>query len=183
MGQIKLPEGAAPGTPASGYGALFVDTSGRWWVKDDAGNVLLLSGSIGARAYNSANISIPDTTVTALTFDSERWDTDSIHSTSSNTGRLTCTIAGKYLIIANIRFATNSTGTRAVNLRLNGSNIAGVTQAGATGSNICLMHVSTIYDLAVGDYVEVTVQQTSGGNLNVEASSPISPEFMMWKLN
>ena len=75
---------------------------------------------IGARVYNNANISIPDSTVTALTFNSERWDTDSIHSTVSNTSRLTAQTASKYDIKGNIKWASNSTGTRLIiiNLRL-----------------------------------------------------------------
>ena len=57
---------------------------------------------VGARVHNSANISVSDSTWTSMTFDSERYDTDSIHSTASNTSRLTCVTAGKYLIIATL---------------------------------------------------------------------------------
>ena len=35
----------------------------------------------GARVYHNANQSISNTTVTALAFNSERWDTDTIHDT------------------------------------------------------------------------------------------------------
>ena len=182
MGQIKLPEGAAPSTPASTYGALYNDTNGRLHFLDDAGLNTPLMG-VGARVYNSANISINDSTTTALTFDTERFDTDAIHSTSSNMGRLTCTQAGKYMITAHVRYATNSTGTRQTAIRLNGTtNIAVDTRAGNTSSNICQVNITTIYNLAVGDYVEATAFQNSGGALNVEASSANSPEFGMWYL-
>ena len=47
-----------------------------------------------ARAYNDANISIANVTSTPLTFNSERWDTDTIHSTVTATGRLTAVKSG-----------------------------------------------------------------------------------------
>src|SRR4051794_16526480 len=50
--------------------------------------------------YNDAAQSIPDGALTALTFNTEHFDTDSIHSTSSNTSRLTCQTAGIYVITA-----------------------------------------------------------------------------------
>ena len=52
---------------------------------------------IGARVYNDANISIPDNTETAVTFNTEEWDTDTIHDPSTNPERLTAKTAGKYL--------------------------------------------------------------------------------------
>jgi hypothetical protein len=137
-------------------------------------------GVIAARVYNSANISTANGANTALTFNSERFDTDSIHSTSSNTGRLTATIAGKYLITALVRWAANVTGRRTVFLRLNGStDIAHTAADAATGGINTVQEVSCLYDMAVGDYVEAVVNQNSGGALNVDAASNYSPEFMM----
>lgn len=37
--------------------------------------------------------------------------------------------------------------------------------------------VSTVYQLAAGDYVELMGLQASGGSLNMLASSAYSPEF------
>ena len=37
----------------------------------------------------------------------------------------------------------------------------------------------TLYELAVNDYVELVVYQSSGGALNVVSSGNHSPEFMM----
>jgi len=41
------------------------------------------------------------------------------------------------------------------------------------------MSISSIYKLAITDYVEVRVYQNSGGNLNINASGNRSPEFAM----
>lgn len=137
-------------------------------------------GVIAVSVYNSANIAIANNTDTALTFDSERWDTDSIHSTSSNTGRLTATIAGKYLITALVRWAANNDGRRSVWIREGGDTIIALVQAdAATGGVFTVQEVSRQYNLKAGEYVEVLVNQNSGGALNVEAVSNFSPEFMM----
>lgn len=136
----------------------------------------------GTRVYNNADISIPNDTVTVLTFNSERYDTDSIHSTVANTSRLTCQTAGKYIICANTRFAASATGRRMFQFMLNGSIIITEVQLPATAADHMGFSLSTIYDLSVGDYVEHTAFQNSGGALDVKCSANFSPEFMMQRI-
>jgi hypothetical protein len=133
-----------------------------------------------ARVYNSANISVADATNVALTFDSERWDTGTSseqHSTSANTSRLTCRVAGLYSIGGSIGFAANAVGDRFASLRLNGATYIG--QAGGKASAVVqtAANVQTEYRLAVGDYVELLAYQNSGGALNALATGNYSPEF------
>ena len=131
-----------------------------------------------ARVYNNANISINNNTTTALTFNSERWDTDNIHSTSTNTGRLTCKTAGVYNISASVQFESNATGTRAITILLGGTTVIGSDQRlAANVATTC--NLSIDYVFAVNDYVEVQVYQNSGGALNVVATSERTPLFMM----
>lgn len=132
-----------------------------------------------ARVYNSANISIPNNAATALTFNSERWDTDGIHSTTTNTGRLTCVTAGIYSIFGHIRFAANATGIRSVFIRLNGTTIIGSQLNHQSSAAIAELSIVTHYVLAVGNYVELMVYQNSGGALSVDAVGNSSPEFGM----
>ena len=56
------------------------------------------------RTYNSADETIADSTFTTLTFDTNRYDTAGMHSTSTNTSRLTAPISGVYAVTANVRF-------------------------------------------------------------------------------
>jgi len=137
-----------------------------------------------ARVYNSGALTISHNTNTALTFDSERFDTDTIHNTGSNTGRLTATTAGKYLITALVRWAANATGRRSVTIREGGDTSIGVVQqdAAAGGGVTTVQEVSCLYDLAANEYVEVVVNQNSGGDLTVDAESNYSPEFMMVRM-
>lgn len=143
------------------------------------------SGHIGARVYNSADISVANTTMSALTFNSERYDLDpngAIHDTSSNTGRLTVRTAGKYLFLATVRWASNSTGYRLASLRSNGTQTIATVTDNAVNGDATVQQVSSVVDLAASDYVEVLVYQNSGGALNASASSAEAPEFMMTKV-
>jgi len=138
----------------------------------------------GARVYNSANISTTNAAFTVLTFNSERYDTDDIHSTTTDTSRLTCKTAGKYLIVANVEFAAHTTGVRGVQIRLNGSTtaIADSLYQATSGGYTTIINMSTICDLAVNDYVECHVYQNSGGALNVISRNYRSPQFMMQRI-
>lgn len=136
----------------------------------------------GARVYNNASLVIPNATFTPLTFNTERYDTDNIHSTASNTSRLTCKTAGKYLITGNAYFAINATGRRLYRLLLNGATPIAQVSAGLNNANRIYLVATTIWDMSVNDYVEFLAWQNSGGNLNVIADSALSPEFSMQRI-
>jgi hypothetical protein len=136
-----------------------------------------------ARVYNGAAQSITTATPTALAFNSERFDTDTIHDVVTNNSRLTCKTAGIYSIFGSVRFATNAIGRRELFIKLNGTTIIAtqIIQA-VTDVNITGLNISTLYSLSVNNYVELFVQQTSGGDLNVDTISAYSPEFAMVKV-
>ena len=137
---------------------------------------------VGARVYNSGNISLTNITLTDLTFDSERYDTDSIHNTSTNTDRLTCNTAGKYLIVGNAYLADGQYNFQ-LRIELNDATFIGQTLIDTgTYSVIKIVTVSTIYDLAATNYVKLIAYQGSGGAVNINASGNISPEFMMHRI-
>lgn len=164
-------------TSGTKCGVLFFDETN----PSDACVVFVYDGAPGypgARVYHSTNQSIPNGVLTALAFNSERFDTDNIHDTVTNNSRLTCKTAGKYLIIANVFFDLNTSGYRELHIRLNGTTTIGRLDIAGTNNNRALV-VSTIYDLSIDDYVQACVLQTSGGPLNVLAAGNYSPEFMM----
>jgi hypothetical protein len=143
----------------------------------DTGNFFLNAPS--ARVFNSATLSIANGVSTAITFNSERWDNDGIHSTSSNTGRLTCVTAGVYDIGVALGWAANTAGVRIVRLRLNGgATYVGIDDRNATSSGNSECAFSVPWKLAAADFVEVEVFQNSGGALNVSASAEF---FMSWR--
>jgi hypothetical protein len=131
------------------------------------------------RVYNSANLAIATATWTTVTFNSERYDVGGLHSTTTNTGRLTIPTggAGVYNFFGQVRFATNATGIRAVRLLLNGATPIAQRNNNATSTDPCHLGITCDYKLAAADYVELQVYQSSGGLLNVELASAESPEY------
>lgn len=120
------------------------------------------------RVTHSTTQSIPTASFTACLFDTEVFDTDSMHSTSSNTSRFTAVTAGLYEVAGMIAWAGSSTGRRGGAFYKNGSIIAGtevLQYASGTGSIALPMSDTSIY-LGVGDYIEMMAYQDSGGALN-----------------
>ena len=136
----------------------------------------------GARVYNSANISIPNDTPTKVTFNSQSYDTDSIHSTITNPSRLTCNTTGKYIISFGGYMTANPNGDRRFQILLNNTTYIAATRLGVDPSGYTFTPTSTIFGLTAGDYVEAVVYQNSGGALNLVAATSYSPIFMMQKI-
>jgi len=135
-----------------------------------------------ARVTHSAAQSIVSASATYLSFNTEVFDTDDIHDNSTNNSRLTCKTAGKYLIIASIKWATANYGHRQLSIELNRTTTIGLDMTDYITSTSVTNLVATIYDLAVDDYVECVAYQNSGAAQNVLAASPYTPSFMMIKI-
>jgi hypothetical protein len=150
----------------------FTATGAATFMPFDVGSASSASTYSGVSCYNSGGPTISNSTYTALTFDTEDFDTDSYHSTSSNTSRITIPSgkAGKYLINAVIGWEANSTGTRGMAFYKNGALVTYPMQY-PTASVETWYNGSMILNLAVSDYVEVYVFQSSGGNLNAKGTA------------
>jgi hypothetical protein len=133
------------------------------------------------RVYNNADLSIATATFTALTFNSERYDVGGMHSTTTNTSRITIPTSsgGVYHIGASVRFASSTAGTtRLLRLYLNGATyITGSETGPVGGTGDTQLNVSCDYKLTAGDYVEAVVFHNTGGLLSVMTASAYSPEF------
>lgn len=145
--------------------------------------------AIACRIYNNANISLTNGAggLQTLTFNSERDDPLGMHSTSTNTNRITAVVAGWYLALGNLRFAAHAAGYRECFFQKNstlglafGEQI--VQPVTVAGVQTCVNFTGWIY-LAVNDWVDMVAAQSSGGALNIEYTSgnQISPEFsLIW---
>lgn len=151
-------------------------------IKLDGGS---MGSGVGASAFNNGTQSVPNNTDTALTLDSEDFDTDGFHSTGSNTSRMTIPagLGGKYLLTGRTRFAANATGFRQLYFYKNGATTLADTLAPITTGTNHDAEVTFIVSLAAGDYVELYAVQNSGGSLNVgNASSYVSTRFQIMRL-
>lgn len=109
---------------------------------------------------------IATNTLTVLTADQEFYDTDAMHSTVTNTSRITVNTAGRYSVEACINWV--AINLEDIPLLLNflvdgttGYNV-GQIEALKSGSFTTAMSGARSIDLAVGQYVEVRVRQISG---------------------
>lgn len=159
--------------------AAAAENKGWLWYATDTGTFAMSDGSSWlaspvpqVRVTNSAVQSIPNSTLTALTFDTETFDSgtpsNNMHDTGSNTSRLTCRVAGLYQITGLVEFATSATGVRIAALKLNGtiSLPGGTVSVQSSSGTPSITQITTSYRLAVSDYIELIVWQNSGGSLN-----------------
>lgn len=115
--------------------------------------------------------SIPNNTWTALTSDEENFDVGGLHSTVTNTSRLTIPTgeSGKYRVTCTINFVGAATGTRAVGIGKNGASPTFPLSSQLGSASVApSMGGSTLLNLVAGDYVEVKVLQDSGGAINAQ---------------
>lgn len=139
----------------------------------------------GARVFNTLPLTLNSGITAVLTFNTERYDTDAIHSVVANTSRLTCKTAGKYVIAGTVRITHNVAGFRALMIHWQSgatSKIIATCRLDPVATGTWANTISTIYDLAINDYVDFWVYQDSGAGLTADAATNYSPEFMMQRI-
>lgn len=156
---------------AGSWGALGIGSEGRT-LGVSSGLPTWLGGR-PVRVYPSGSQSINDSTLTAVTWDSEQFDEDGWHSTVSNTSRLTAPAGDgtNWLPWAWLYWDANATGVRIAQLLKGGTTNLGITAHDAASAGATSQIVVGAYPITNGEYVEVHGYQTSGGPLNVNAAN------------
>lgn len=133
----------------------------------------------GCKATLSASVVIPGTgTWTLVNWDTEAYDTDNYHDLVTNNNRLTVPVGlgGKFLIVAGLDFAANSTGQRGLQVNKNttvaNTNVIVAATHGAASTDIGTQSQAVLVDtLVAGDWISVNVWQNSTGNLNFQSAT------------
>jgi hypothetical protein len=126
----------------------------------------------GVSLYKSGGTqSLSNNTATAITYDSETFDTDAFHSTSTNTSRITIPagLGGYYHVLVRCAWNLNATGVRFVWIYKNGSELVKVDELAGNNTVYVFTQGSAILNLAANDYIEMYGSQTSGGALSAFA--------------
>ena len=110
-----------------------------------------------ARVTHNASQSV-NSTLVALVFNTETYDTNNLHSTSSNTSRLTASVAGTYVISAGVTFSDGNED-RNLQIRLNGTTTY-ISKDSLDSQSSGSMTTTTTYYLNANDYVEVMASST-----------------------
>jgi len=165
---------AAVTSPQEGNMCYLKDTDTVQYYSGSAWTAVSSGGSLtGVGVTKSATQSIATATYTAISWDQEGWDTNSYHDNVTNNSRVTIPSGkgGKYLVTTNVTYATASGGGyRLINIYKNGTGTGDNSFTPSASFNTTAV-ISKVFDLAVGDYIQVFAAQDSGGALNVTASS------------
>jgi len=122
------------------------------------------------RVQKTSTQSINSATLATLSFDTELFDTDSMHSNVTNNGRITFNTAGLYVVSAGVVYATSVTrGELIIDLVPNAG--------GETGRIVDVIYGSgerfnctTIYKFSAADYIEAKAFHESGTARTVNAT-------------
>jgi len=165
--------------------ALTISNGGTGASACTAGEILVGTGSQtaaflnppGARVYNSTDQTVLTNSDTTLTFDSERYNDASMHSTGTNPSRLTAPIAGVYMICVGIELSHLASDQWSVSIIRNGSETIAAASPTANGTADPQLCLSTLFHLAANDYVEVSCYQNSGSSGTAYEDPDFSVEF------
>jgi hypothetical protein len=135
---------------------------------------------VGCALFGTGTQSISNATQTGITWNSESFDTDAFHSTSTNTSRITIPAgkAGKYLISGLIEVSNTTTGMWQLSIYKNSSITRGfILDASDVFPSIQISHV---LDLVATDYVEIFIWQNSGTSQTIylDAYAAASASFL-----
>lgn len=143
----------------------------------DAGNFFLSWPAFEGRQALAQ--SIASVTPTPILLDTEDVDTDSGHSTATNTSRYTPQTQGRYMISGGISWAANGTGIRNTELWKNGAAISGGgTTYLSAGSGLTSRYPSRTMTVSANgstDYVELVGYQSSGVALSTAVAGIEQP--------
>lgn len=154
------------------------------WIATDGRDLFVLSTlapagpAYGFMRQSSAQ-SIGTGTWTELSW-ANRTDVVTSGITVGSSG-FTIVVPGIYQVSACISFAANSTGQRHLQIYKNGSTILQSSGGNAAaGSDIQRLSGSGNLKLAIGDVINATVYQTSGGNLNTQIGAGHNILMLTW---
>jgi hypothetical protein len=128
------------------------------------------------KLHRSTNLSVPNNTLTAIPFNIETVDTDTMFS-SANPTRITFTTEGDYTVVLNCTWDNNDDGDRMAWIRKNGTDYLAHDSRRHGGGDLFLGHSLSCDDFFdAGDYVEAMVQHTRGTALLI-VTEDYSPHF------
>lgn len=135
-------------------------------------------GASAARAYRNASQAIADSTLTAITWPVEAFDTDAYHSTSVNTSRFVAPLDGKYIVGCSIKWDSNTSGTRSLYVVVNGGTSTRRAGSYLPAANGLVQHMTDTLELEQGDYIEFYAYQDSGGSRDIVSLEQVTSAFI-----
>lgn len=123
-----------------------------------------------AFGFRSASMTVPTSTLTVVTWNSEEYDTDAIHDTAAVTSRFTVPtgMAGTWFVSYSLAFDPSGTGIRNTFLQTSaGARRYAEQTHNASGASNQINTGSAMIVMAAAEYVELWAFQDSGSTLSV----------------
>lgn len=138
-------------------------------------------GAYACRLTRTTAQSISDSVATTVSWTSTVYDYGDMHDPAVNSGnRIFFPVAGVYHIGAAAQFASAVYERSEILIRLNGTTTIAFRRWQGNAFTVSqLIGVETSYEFAAGDYIEVRVEQKSGGSRNLDsiANSPTAANY------
>ncbi len=139
-------------------------------ISGGANTIVSVTGQPRCRAYvSTANQSLADTTLTAMSMTAESYDVGDLHSNATNPSRITVGSgkSGIYSFNAQATFAASNVGFRTLALYKNGSKVCETKEFSPHATEQTVLNIHYQDEVAVNDYYEAYVYQSSGGALDL----------------
>ena len=131
---------------------------------------------ISVKVTKTTDQSIVRNTLTMVTWDSEKYDTDDMHDNVTNNSRITFNTAGKYSVLAQSEWGINSGGFRFMDIMKNG--VDSIARVRNLAENASEHNIAFVGEFAVGDYIQLEVFQDTGGNLDFESGAILENTYL-----
>jgi len=128
-------------------------------------------------AYRSGNLSIANATFQAVVFNTEYFDSDSAYNVSDGKFTVPSGEAGKYLFTFQTRRGNWHSNRLITALSINGSERLYAEDCGDADKHFGSAGASVIFDLSVGDYVQIICYHNNGSAQNITGVSNQSSNF------
>lgn len=166
---------SAIASPQEGMISYLKDTDVTQYYTGSAWSTIGSVADISCRVYAGTATTL-STTFASVAFNTENFDTDTMHDNVTNNSRITIKTAGKYQVGGQINIAANaSLGLR---LFVNGGSVIGRIFQGNSGVTEGA-NITTIYNFAVNDYIEL---QGAVGTGTATTSTDQQTNFWAYKL-
>jgi len=111
-------------------------------------------------------VTIVNNTETAVEFDQDVYDPDDLHSTTTNTDRITVKVAGVYICSAYASWQANNAGHRRITIKIGATVLTG-NWAGGDANDPTIQGCAHQAELAEGDIVRMYAYEDSGSDLSL----------------
>lgn len=124
--------------------------------------------------------SINNTTVTVITWDTEEYDTDNYHSTSTNTSRITVPFTGYYNITVTFGWTTyvSASARTLLSPKVNGVAKAEFFDLNISSGAEPSFTVTKDFYFTANDYIELEIYQDTGTARSISGDSRFQIKFL-----